>query len=150
MTEEWNKHMEIKIKYFTDDLEPLCYVDGKSDWIDLQSSETVEMDAGDYRLIPLGVAMELPTGYEAHIVPRSSTFKRYGLLQTNSTGIVDNSYSGDGDQWYFSAYATRKTVVEKGTRLCQFRIFENQPKLSFTKVDHLDGKNRGGFGSTGK
>lgn len=142
--------MEIKVKYFTEDLEPLRYVDGKSDWIDLHTSETVELKAGDFRLIPLGVAIALPEGYEAHIVPRSSTFKNYGILQTNSMGVVDFTYRGDGDQWYFPAYATRDMTVEKNARICQFRIVENQPRLEFVAVEHLDGPDRGGFGSTGK
>jgi len=142
--------MEIKVKYFTEDLEPLRYVDGKSDWIDLHTSETVELKAGEFRLIPLGVAIALPEGYEAHIVPRSSTFKNYGILQTNSMGVVDFTYRGDGDQWYFPAYATRDMTVEKNARICQFRIVENQPRLEFVAVEHLDGPDRGGFGSTGK
>ena len=142
--------MEIKVKYFTEDLEPLCYVDGKSDWIDLHTSEAVELKAGEFRLIPLGVAIALPEGYEAHIVPRSSTFKNYGILQTNSMGVVDFTYRGDGDQWYFPAYATRDVAIEKNARICQFRIVENQPRLEFVAVEHLDGPDRGGFGSTGK
>ncbi len=142
--------MEIKVKYFTQDLEPLCYVDGKSDWIDLHTSETVTLNAGEFRLIPLGVAIALPEGYEAHIVPRSSTFKNYGLLQTNSMGVVDFTYRGDGDQWYFPAYATRDITIEKNARICQFRIVENQPRLEFVAVEHLGSPDRGGFGSTGK
>lgn len=142
--------MEIKVKYFTQDLEPLCYVDGKSDWIDLHTSETVTLNAGEFRLIPLGVAIALPEGYEAHIVPRSSTFKNYGILQTNSMGVVDFTYRGDGDQWYFPAYATRDVIIEKNARICQFRIVENQPRLEFVAVEHLDSPDRGGFGSTGK
>ena len=142
--------MEIKVKYLAEDVEPLCYVAGKSDWIDLRAAEAVTLRAGEFRLIPLGVAMALPAGYEAHLVPRSSTFKNYGILQTNSMGVVDNTYCGDGDQWFFPAYATRDTVLEKGARICQFRIVENQPRLEFTAVDRLDGQDRGGFGSTGK
>lgn len=142
--------MNIKVRYLCGDLEPLRYVDGKSDWIDLQASETVTLKAGEFRLIPLGVAIALPDGYEAHIVPRSSTFKNYGILQTNSMGVVDNSYCGDNDLWRFPAYATRDVTVEKGTRICQFRVMEHQPRLEFTAVEHLDGADRGGFGSTGK
>ena len=132
---------EIKVKYFTDDIDELCYVEGKSDWIDLHAAETVTMKAGEFRLIPLGVAIALPEGYEAHIVPRSSTFKNYGILQTNSMGVVDCTYRGD---------ATRDVTIEKNARICQFRIMKNQPRLTFTKVEHLDGPDRGGFGSTGK
>ena len=141
---------EIKIKYFSDDMEELCYVDGKSDWIDLRAAVEVTLKAGEFRLIPLGVAMQLPQGYEAHLAPRSSTFKNYGILQTNSVGVVDCSYCGDNDQWHMPVYATRDVTIEKGARICQFRIMENQPKLVFTRVEHLDGADRGGFGSTGK
>ena len=140
----------IKVKYFSDDMEPLCYVDGKSDWIDLHTAEEVTLKAGEFRLIPLGVAIALPEGYEAHIVPRSSTFKNYGILQTNSMGVVDCSYCGDNDQWRMPVYATRDVTIEKGARICQFRIMKNQPQLEFLTVDHLDGPGRGGFGSTGK
>ena len=140
----------IKVKYFSDDMEPLCYVDGKSDWIDLHTAEEVTLKAGEFRLIPLGVAIALPEGYEAHIVPRSSTFKNYGILQTNSMGVVDSSYCGDNDQWRMPVYATRDVTIEKGARICQFRIMKNQPQLEFLTVDHLDGPDRGGFGSTGK
>ena len=141
---------EIKVKYFVDGLDELCYVDGKSDWIDLRAAETVTLRAGEFRLIPLGVAIALPEGYEAHIVPRSSTFKNYGILQTNSMGVVDSSYRGDGDQWYMPAWATRDVTIEKNARICQFRIVRNQPRLSFARVERLEGPDRGGFGSTGK
>ena len=140
----------IKVKYFSDDMEPLCYVDGKSDWIDLHTAEEVTLKAGEFRLIPLGVAIALPEGYEAHIVPRSSTFKNYGILQTNSMGVVDCSYCGDNDQWRMPVYATRDVTIEKNARICQFRIMKNQPPLTFTRVERLEGPDRGGFGSTGK
>ena len=142
--------MEIKVHYLCEDLEPLCYVAGKSDWIDLRAAETVTLKSGEFRLIRLGVAIALPDGYEAHLVPRSSTFKNYGILQTNSMGVVDNTYCGDEDEWRFPAYATRDTTIEKGDRICQFRIMQNQPPLDFVAVEHLSGPNRGGFGSTGK
>lgn len=140
----------IKIKYFTEDIDKLAYIDGKSDWIDLRSSETVELKKGDFKLIPLGIAMELPKGYEAHVVPRSSTFKNYGVLQVNSCGIIDGSYCGDEDMWRMPVYATRDTVIEKNERICQFRIVKNQPKIVFEEVSSLDNENRGGFGSTGR
>ena len=140
----------IKIRYFSDEIERLRYIDGKSDWIDLRCAERTELKAGDFALIPLGVAMELPEGYEAHVVPRSSTFKTWGLLQANSMGIVDRSYCGDNDQWRLPVYATRDTVIEVNDRICQFRIMENQPKLEFLECEHLSGPDRGGFGSTGK
>ena len=139
----------IKIKYFGQDLEKLEYIGGKSDWIDLRASETVELKAGDFKLIPLGVAMELPPGYEAHVVPRSSTFKTYGILQTNSCGVIDGSYCGDQDMWKMPVYATRDTTIQKGDRICQFRIMENQPEIVFQETEFLDNKDRCGFGTTG-
>ena len=141
---------EIKVKYFVDGIDELCYVAGKSDWIDLHAAEDVDMKTGEFRLIPLGVAIELPEGYEAHVVPRSSTFKNYGLLQANSMGVVDYTYRGDNDQWHVPMYATRDVHIDKNTRICQFRIVENQPPLHFVKVETLGGPDRGGFGSTGK
>lgn len=141
--------MEIKIKYFTDKIDKLCYIDSKSDWIDLHASETIELKAGEFKLIPLGVAMQLPEGYEAHIVPRSSTFKHFGIIQTNSFGVIDESYSGDQDEWKMPVYATRDTVIHRNDRICQFRIMKHQPSIVFNSVEHLDNKNRGGFGSSG-
>ena len=140
---------EIKVKYFVDGIDELCYVAGKSDWIDLHAAEDVDMKAGEFRLIPLGVAIELPEGYEAHVVPRSSTFKTWGLLQTNSMGVIDESYCGDNDEWKLPVYATRDTVVEFGDRVCQFRIMAHQPAIRFEERPHLEGADRGGFGSTG-
>lgn len=140
----------IKIKYFTDKIEKLDYIDGKSDWIDLRAAESVDMKEGEFRLIPLGVAMELPKGYEAHVVPRSSTFKNFGIIQTNHQGVIDSSYCGDKDQWFMPAYALRDTHIEVNDRICQFRIVENQPKLEFDEVETLENENRGGIGSTGK
>ena len=139
----------IEIKYFSKEIEPLSYIGGKSDWIDLRCAEETVLKQGEMKLIPLGVGMKLPKGYEAHVVPRSSTFKNVGILQANSYGIVDESYSGDDDQWFFPAYAVRDTVIHVNDRICQFRIFEHQPTLVFQEVDRLDKKNRGGFGSTG-
>lgn len=141
--------MEIKIKYFTDKIDKLCYIDSKSDWIDLHASETIELKAGEFKLIPLGVAMQLPEGYEAHIVPRSSTFKHFGIIQTNSFGVIDESYSGNQDEWKMPVYATRDTVIHRNDRICQFRIMKHQPSIVFNSVEHLDNKNRGGFGSSG-
>lgn len=140
----------IRIKYFSENIERLCYIDGKSDWIDLRASETVSLKAGEFGLIPLGVAMQLPEGYEGHLVPRSSTFKNYGILQTNSCGIIDCSYCGDEDMWRMPVYATRDTVIEKNDRICQFRIVENQPQIVFEECESLDNASRGGFGSTGR
>ncbi len=140
----------IKVKYFTDKIDKLEYIDGKSDWIDLRASEDVVLEKGDFALIPLGVAMELPEGYEAHIVPRSSTYKNFGIIQANHCGIVDGSYCGDNDMWRMPVIAMRDTEIHMNDRICQFRIMENQPKLVFREVERLTGKDRGGFGSTGK
>lgn len=140
----------IKIVYHTDQIEPLRYIDGKSDWIDLRAAERVELKKGDWHLIRLGVSMELPAGYEAHVVPRSSTYRTWGLLQTNSCGVIDNSYCATEDEWMVPMLATRDTVVEIGDRICQFRIMKNQPAIVFETVTELTGKSRGGFGSTGK
>ncbi len=142
--------VKIKIKYLAEGMEPLCCVDGKSDWIDLRCAEDVEMKAGEFRLLPLGIAVALPEGYEAHIVPRSSTYKNFGIIQTNHMGVVDESYCGDGDQWYMAAYALRDTKIEKGSRICQFRIMEHQPKIEFEECETLGNPDRGGIGSTGK
>lgn len=121
----------------------------KGDWIDLKTAEDVSLCSSQTKLIPLGIAMELPEGYEAHVIPRSSTFLKWGVLQANSYGLIDNSYCGDNDQWHFPAYAIRPIVIPKGTRLCQFRIVEKQPEIELVKVDTLGNENRGGFGSTG-
>ena len=141
---------KIRIKYFTDKIDKLDYIDGKSDWIDLRASEEVELKAGEFKLIPLGVAMEIPKGYEGHLAPRSSTFKTWGIIQTNSVGVVDFSYNSHDDVWKMPVYATRDTVIEVNDRICQFRIVENQPKIVFEEVEYLEGVARGGFGSTGK
>ena len=141
---------KIQIKYFTDKIEPLTYIDGKSDWIDLRAAEDVVLKAGEFKLIPLGVAMKLPKGYEAHIVPRSSTFKNFGIIQTNHHGIVDETYCGDHDQWFMPVYAVRDTEIHVNDRICQFRIMEHQPTIEFEQVEKLEGEDRGGFGSTGK
>lgn len=137
----------IKIKYFTD-IEPIEKI-SKGDWIDLRAAKDIELEAGEHTLIPLGVGMILPKGYEAHIVPRSSTFKKYSVIQANHMGIIDNSYSGEEDEWKFSAYAVEHTFIKKNDRICQFRIMEKQPEISFEEVEHLNEKSRGGFGSTG-
>lgn len=140
----------IKIKYFTDQIDKLEYIDGKSDWIDLRASEEVTLKQGEFKLIPLGVAMELPKGYEAHIVPRSSTYKNFGIIQANHCGIVDGSYCGDNDMWRMPVIAMRDTTIHVNDRICQFRIMKNQPRIQFDIVEKLEGADRGGFGSTGK
>lgn len=143
----FQKPLEIKIKYFSD-IEKIEKI-SQGDWIDLRAAETVELKAGEFKPIPLGIGMKLPKGYEANPVPRSSTFKHWGIIQTNSFGVIDNSYSGDDDQWFFPAYATRDTVIEKNSRICQFRINRVQPKIQFKVVHNLDEVSRGGHGSTG-
>ena len=139
----------IKIKYFTDRINKIEKI-SIGDWIDLRAAETIKLKKGEFTLIPLGVGMILPKGYEAHVVPRSSTFKNYYIIQTNSIGIIDNSYCGNNDQWMMPVYATRDTVINMNDRICQFRIVKNQPKLKFKVVDILSNKDRNGFGSTGK
>jgi dUTP pyrophosphatase len=146
---EKSKALEILVKYHDKDL-------GKiekfpvGDWIDLRSAERVDMNPMQFKIISLGVSMKLPEGYEAHVVPRSSTFKKWGVLQTNGIGIIDESYCGDNDVWKFPALAMRQTTIFKGDRICQFRIVKKMPEVKFTEVDHLTDKDRGGFGSTGK
>ena len=139
--------MKIQIKYFTDIL-PI-EVNENGDWIDLRAAQDVDLEAGDFRLIPLGIGMKLPDGYEAHIAPRSSTFKKWGIIQVNSVGIVDNSYCGENDEWKMPVWASREAHIYKNDRICQFRIVESQPTISFEIVDRLKDKSRGGFGSTG-
>ena len=139
----------IKIKYHTDEIEKLRYIDGKSDWIDLRAAEDVELKAGEFKLISLGVSMELPKGYEAYIVPRSSTFKNFGIIQTNHHAIIDESYCGNNDIWKYPAYALRDTIIHKNDRICQFRIEKHQPAIMFEEVDTLGNKDRNGFGTTG-
>ena len=138
----------IKIKYHDNDIEKIKEI-AVGDWIDLRAAETVAMNTGDFKMISLGVSMKLPEGYEAHVVPRSSTFKKWGVLQTNSMGVIDNSYSGTNDIWRFPALAMRDTVINKNDRICQFRIIKRQPTIEFEEVDTLDSVDRGGFGSTG-
>ena len=139
--------MQIKIKYLTD-IEKIEKIK-VGDMIDLRCAEDIEMHKGEFKLIPLGVAMELPEGYEAHVYPRSSTFKKHKILLSNSVGVIDCSYNGDGDQWQFPAYAMEDTFIPKNTRICQFRIFKNQPEIELVEVESLGNENRGGIGSTG-
>ena len=151
----------IKIKYTDSDLIRLEKIQ-KGCWIDLRAAEDVTLEKGDSKLINLGIAMELPVGYEAILVPRSSTFKNYGIIQTNGEGVIDGfstdekgnviqgtGYCGDNDIWKMPVYATRYTVIHKNDRICQFRIQKKQPDIEFVEVEHLRNDNRGGFGSTG-
>lgn len=138
----------IQIKYHNSNIDKINKTE-KGDWIDLRAAETVNLKTGEFALISLGISIKLPDGYEAHIVPRSSTFKKWGILQTNSMGIIDNSYSGTNDVWKFPALAIRDTVINENDRICQFRIVKKQPQVKFIEVDKLDNTDRGGFGSTG-
>lgn len=140
--------MEIKVRYHAD-IDPLEKTD-KGDWIDLRAAEDVVLKAGEFKLISLGVSMKLPEGYEALIIPRSSTFKHWGIIQTNHCGLIDNSYCGDSDIWMYPALATRDVLIEKNSRICQFRIQKKMKDLKLTTVDKLENVNRGGFGSSGK
>ena len=140
--------MHIKIKYHNPRLERIR-PSALGDWIDLRAAERVELKAGGFYMISLGVSMKLPEEYEAHIAPRSSSFRKWGFLQVNSVGVVDNSYSGTNDLWMLPIYATRDAVIEVNDRICQFRIMERMPEITFREVDALDPQDRGGFGSTG-
>lgn len=144
-----DKSAEIRVKYFDPEIEKLQKI-SKGDWIDLRSAETVDLKAGEYRLIRLGVGMILPDGYEAIVAPRSSTPSKFGVLLSNSIGVIDNSYSGDEDEWRFPALAIRDTHIEKGDRICQFRIIKNMDPVEIVEVDRLNKISRGGIGSTGK
>lgn len=139
---------QIKVKYFRG-VQKIEKIE-VGDWVDIRSAEDVEMKAGEFRMFPLGVAMQLPKGYEALVMPRSSTFNKYGVILVNSMGVIDESYCGDNDEWQFLAYALRDTVIPKNERVCQFRIIEHQPSLEFVEVERLGNADRGGIGSTGR
>ena len=139
--------MKIQIRYHGD-MQPLEKLPN-GDWIDLRAAETVTLRQGEYRAVSLGVSMKLPAGYEAHVAPRSSTFKRWGVLMVNGVGVIDESYCGDGDVWAFPAYAVRDTVIEKGDRICQFRIMQKMQPVTLEAVERLQDQDRGGVGSTG-
>ena len=140
--------MKIKVKYHSN----ICPLEKREngDWIDLRVAEDVFMKAGEFKLISLGVSIQLPDGYEALVVPRSSTFKNWGVLQTNHCGVIDNSYRGDNDIWMFPALATRDVFIEKNSRICQFRIQQKMQYVSFETVDNLGNPDRKGFGSSGR
>lgn len=142
--------MQIRIKYLSEQIKKLRYIDGKSDWIDLRAAEDVVLKKGEFKLIPLGIAIQLPVGYEAVVVPRSSTFRNFGIIQTNSMGVIDETYCGDKDEWKFPALAVRDTEIRVNDRICQFRIQKHQPAIEFEECNFLGNKSRGGFGSTGK
>ncbi len=144
-----NNQQVIQIKYHSKEIEKLRYIDGKSDWIDLRAAENVSLKAGDFTLVSFGISIKIPEGYEAHVVPRSSTFKNFCILQANSYGVIDSSYCGENDIWRMPVYAVRDTKLHVNDRIAQFRIMENQPQIVFEEVERMEGKDRGGFGSTG-
>lgn len=139
---------KIKIKYFDSSIQKVEKIKC-GDWIDLRAGKEINLIKGEYATIPLNVAMELPKGYEAIVVPRSSTFQSWGILQTNGVGIIDSKYCGDNDQWRMPVYATRDVQIAKGDRICQFRIQKSQPRIRFQEVERLENADRGGLGSTG-
>lgn len=144
---------KILVRYHDDyDGEPLQKLEKIiiGDWIDLRAAKDVHLQKGEFTIIPLGVSMKLPDGYEAHIVPRSSTYKKWKILQTNHMGVIDNSYSGDNDIWGMPVIAMEETTVKKNDRICQFRIMKRMPMVTIVEVDKLEGADRGGFGSTGE
>ena len=139
---------KILIKYHNSDLKHIDTIE-KGDWIDLRAAEKINLKAGEAYKISLGVSMQLPPGYEAHVRPRSSTFKTWKILLVNSVGVIDNSYNGDNDIWFFEALAVEDTTICVNDRICQFRIVEKQPTIQFETVEHLGNSDRGGYGSTG-
>lgn len=140
---------EIKIKYFHKHLVN-CKKYPVGDWIDLRAAETISLKVGEVHNFRLGVAMDIPEGYEGVIVARSSTLEQFGLISPNGMSVIDNKYKGDGDEWHFPAIAVRDTTINFNDRICQFRIQKRQPEIYFTEVDKMVHTNRGGFGSTGK
>lgn len=140
---------QIKIKYHNPDLTKIEKI-AVGDWVDLRTAEDITLKAGEFKIISLGISMKLPDGFEALVVPRSSTFKKWGIIQTNHIGIIDNSYSGTNDIWGMPVYAMRDTEIKMNDRICQFRIIKNQPEIDFVEVEVLGEIDRGGFGSTGK
>jgi len=139
----------VKIKYHTDRIDRIGYIGDKSDWIDLRAAEDVSLRAGEMAYISLGISVRLPEGYELWIVPRSSTFRNFGILVPNSPGIVDESYSSDEDILKLQALAMRDTQIHINERICQCRLMPHQPRVVFQEVDTLGHQTRGGFGSTG-
>lgn len=143
------EQLTLKIKYHSDQIEKLTYIAGKSDWIDLRSAQEADLKKGEFRLISLGVSIQLPAGYEAVVVPRSSAYKNFGIIQTNSMGVIDEKYCGDNDVWMMPVLAVRDTHISINDRICQFRIQKHQPQIAFVETDELGNEDRGGFGSTG-
>jgi dUTP pyrophosphatase len=140
--------LTILVKYFDKSLEKINKI-SIGDWIDLRSAQDISLEQGEFELIPLGVAMSLPYGYEAYVVPRSSTYKNFGVIQANHHAVIDESYRGNEDQWFYPVIAMRDTEIKKGDRICQFRIQKKMPQLNIVEVEELRSPNRGGLGSTG-
>lgn len=141
--------INIDVMYHNPDLIPINLLE-KGDWIDLRAAKEYKLFSGEFYLIDLGISIKLPEGYEAHIVPRSSSFKNWGIIQTNGIGIIDNSYCGENDVWMMPVLATKGADIHVNDRVCQFRIVKKMPNnIKINTVEHLDTQNRGGFGSTG-
>lgn len=141
---ETAKELKVKINTHGNKLP-----EAHGEWIDLYTAEDAELKQLDFKIISLGISMQLPNGYYAEVVPRSSTCKNFGVIMANSMGIIENSYCGDGDVWGFPAVAIRDTFIPKDTRICQFRLVKQSKAVEFEQVEKLDNANRGGFGSTG-
>jgi len=142
--------MNIKIKYHSKEIDKITNIEGKSDWFDLRSAENIILKKGDFKLISLGISMELPEGYEAYVIPRSSTYKTFGIIQTNHLGLIDEIYKGNNDIWKYPALAMRDTEIKINDRICQFRIQKKMPLVTFEEVEDLENEDRGGLGSTGR
>ena len=152
--------MKIRIKYFEESTKLKKIA--KGNWIDVYANKDVFVKVNERAMIPLGFALELPSGWEAHLAPRSSTFKTWGIIQTNSVGVVDDTYIGDNDQCYMPVYClegknielidgveVKGTWIRKGDKIAQFRIMEVMPEIEFDEVESFGNSDRGGFGSTG-
>lgn len=143
----------ILIKYIGDTYEkaPLCFTGGrgKSAWIDVRASKDTRVTMGETQIVPLGFAAQMPDGYEAILAPRSSSAKKFGFIQTNSIGVIDDSYCGDTDEWGLAIYGIKDGEIHKGDRIAQFRIQEKMPDVEFFAVSSLRHSDRGGFGSSG-
>ena len=140
--------MKVKVKYFNQNIDKLEKI-AEGDLIDLRAAETVDIKAGEAKKVRLGVGMKLPEGYHAEVYPRSSLFKNFHVLLTNSVGVIDNCYCGDNDEWCAMLYATENTSIWENSKILQFRIVKNMESLEFEEVEHLDSKSRGGYGTTG-
>lgn len=141
--------MNIGVFYLKDDSPRLKKIE-HGDWIDLYADENYDLLPGDFALISLGVIIQLPEGYEAHLAPRSSTFKNFGVIQTNGVGVVDESYRGPEDIWRMPVFALRPSTIRRGDKIAQFRIMKKMEDISITEISEVIGDSRGGFGSTGK